>query len=83
MILPMEIEFQRGCPNVKMEVNISAPHESCLAVSFAKPVTKHRMGITVIQNTEGKDWCCQFNTNNALLGMVIAILNTVWVTILP
>ena len=30
---------------------------------------------------EGKVWCCQFNTST-LLGMAIAMLNTVWVTTL-
>ena len=44
----MEIEFQRGCPNVKMEGNRIAPYETCLAMSFAKPVTKHRMGMAAI-----------------------------------
>ena len=48
MILPMKIEFQRGFPNVKMEGNRIAPYETCLAMSFAQPVTKHRMGMAII-----------------------------------
>ena len=48
MILPMKIEFQRGFPNVKMKGNRIAPYETCLAISFAKHVTKHRMGMAAI-----------------------------------
>ena len=63
MILPMEIEFQRGCPNVKMEGNRIAPYETCLAMSFAKPVTKHRMGMAAIH----KPWKEKFGVANSIL----------------
>ena len=58
----MEIEFQRGCPNVKMEGNRIAPYETCLAMSFAKPVTKHRMGMAAIH----KPWKEKFGVANSI-----------------
>ena len=63
MILPMKIEFQRGFPNVKMEGNRIAPYETCLAMSFAKPVTKHRMGMAAIH----KQWKKKFGVANSIL----------------
>ena len=63
MILPMKIEFQRGFPNAKMEGNRIAPYETCLAISFVKHVTKHRMGMAAIH----KQWKEKFGVANSIL----------------
>ena len=63
MILPKKIEFQRGCPNVNMEGNRIVPYETCLAISFANPVTKHRMGMAAIH----KQWKEKFGVANSIL----------------
>ena len=63
MILPIKIEFQRGCPNVKTEGNRTALYETCLAINFAKPVTKQRMGLAAIH----KQWKEKFGVANSIL----------------
>ena len=62
MILPIKIEFQKGCPNVKMEGKRTAPYETCLAISFAIPVTKHRLGMAAIH----KQWKEKFGVANSI-----------------
>ena len=76
MILPIKIEFQKGCTNVKMEGKRPLPNKTCLAMSFAIPLTKHRLGMAAIH----KQWKEKFGVANSILihcsALAIAILNT-------
>ena len=59
----MKNKFLMGCPNVNTGGNRTAPYETCLAISFAKPVTKHRMGMAAIH----KQWKEKFGVANLIL----------------
>ena len=63
MILPIKIEYQKGCPNAKMEGKRPSPYETCLAIRFAIPVTKHRLGMAAIH----KQWKEMFGVANSIL----------------
>ena len=46
-----------------MEGNITATYDTCLAISFAKPVTKQRMGLAAIH----KQWKEKFGVAKSIL----------------